>query len=178
MENVYRISQLCELFNVTPRLIYYYISIGLLPPAGRRGKNNFYTEEFVDKLRHVLKYRGRMKLAHIPFAMNAEFSQSSDDVVVTLKFNSSNTKFLTFAFDSCVNAIDKFGITTSAFCPPNSNDCMIVAFPVNLIVMDVIRQTIKGLKEFSRSFDGGVSFKAYISEDAFYLNSTEKNVDG
>jgi DNA-binding transcriptional MerR regulator len=178
MENVYKMGQLCALFNVTPRLIYYYISIGLLPPAGRRGKNNFYTDEFVDKLRQVLKYRGRIKLAHIPFAMNAEFSQPSEDVVATIKFNSSNTKFLTFAFDSCTNAIDKFGINTSAFCPPNGNDCMIVAFPVNLIVMNVIRQTIKGLKDFSRSFDGGVSFKAYISEDAFHSTETEKNVDG
>lgn len=178
MESKYKISQLCEKFNITPRLIYYYISIGLLPPAGRRGKNNLYTEEFVTKLEHVLKYRGKIKLSSIPFLNNVEFQQESDMTVLTLKFFSSSTDFVQYACDSCINTLDKFSINYSVLCPKNSSECMIVAFPINAVLFAAIEQNIKGLKEFSRSYNGGVMFRAYISDDAFIPTTSQKVIDG
>ena len=167
MSEVYTIDQLAAKFNITKRTIYYYSYIGLLPPAGRRGRSNTYTEEYVTKLENVLKYRGKMKLSAIPFVSNVEFTDKYNMSVLTLNLESSDTEFLQYAHDGMSKMIKQLSIQQSGLFVENAKESMIVAFPVNQSLFDKIKSHIDSLKNASRTFNGGVNFKTTISEDNF-----------
>lgn len=55
----YSRAQLADLSGVPARTIRYYQSLGVLPKAGRAGKEAVYTDEHLDRLRDIVAMQGR-----------------------------------------------------------------------------------------------------------------------
>ena len=55
----YTVGELCELFQITRKTLFYYDRAGLLRPTGRVGVQNFkvYDTEAVQRLKTILDYR-------------------------------------------------------------------------------------------------------------------------
>ena len=163
----YSLKELAEKFNVTKRTIYYYCSIGLLPPANKRGPHSRYSEEFAQKLAEVLQYRNKVKLAAIPYLTHEKFNNINNPTVLTLYFESSHSDFLQYAHNAISSRIKKLQLQQSEMCNVNAQQSMIVAFPVTEMVFDEIKKEIDSVREASRSYNGGVHFKTKLSEDNF-----------
>lgn len=167
VDKEYSMTELAEKFNVTKRTIYYYSSIGLLPPASRRGPQSRYTEEFASKLADVLQYRNKVKLAAIPYLTNNAFNDNHNLTVLTMFFESSHTDFLKYAHNAISDKIKKLSVQQSEICNENAQQSMIVAFPITELAFDEIKKEIDSVRGASRSYNGGVHFKTKLSEDNF-----------
>ena len=165
--NEYTMTELSEKFNVTKRTIYYYSSIGLLPPANKRGPHSRYSEEFAQKLEEVLQYRNKVRLAAIPYLTHTKFNVMKNPTVLTLFFESSNVDFLKYAHNALLSKIKKLRVQQSELCNEHAQQSMIVAFPVTDIAFDEIKKEIDSVRDASRSYNGGVHFKTKLSEDNF-----------
>jgi len=63
-ESAFDLAQLCELAEVTPRTVRYYIQQGLLPSPGTRGPMARYDQSHVDRIRLIK----RLQREHLPLA--------------------------------------------------------------------------------------------------------------
>src|SRR5437879_4857804 len=61
-EERYTLEQLAITANIPVSTIRYYISAGLLPPPGSRGRYTLYSQEHLERLRAIL----RMKADYVP----------------------------------------------------------------------------------------------------------------
>jgi DNA-binding transcriptional MerR regulator len=167
----FTIAELCERFNVTKRTIYYYMSIGILPPAGRRGKGNTYSEDFAKQLEYVLRFRGKFKLAQIPMSVSESFGfqKVGEHSVVTMRLMCDSTTFLQYAFDSTINESAKMGLNRSDLLSHSSGEALIVLFPVNDMQYNQLKSFIDGLRVVSKTHNGGVHFKVYIAQEPFMM---------
>jgi hypothetical protein len=181
-QNLFSIEDLCKRFNITKRTIYYYMSIGLIPPAGKRGRGNQYNEDFAQKLEHVLRYRGKMKLSQIPHsdAMNFSFRNPIEYSVMTIRITSNNHNFARYAFDAIGNEATKIGLSCSDMIQSQnqnlSTEAMLVLFPVNQRSIASMKMFAEGLRQVASTYDGGVSYKVYISDEPF-MSVIEENTN-
>src|SRR5215208_8012157 len=60
----YDLGELCELADVTPRTVRYYLQQGLLPSPGKQGPATRYDRGHLDRLRLVR----RLQREHLPLA--------------------------------------------------------------------------------------------------------------
>lgn len=175
--NQYSIDDLCKRFNITKRTIYYYMSIGLLPPAGKRGRGNQYGEEFARQLEHILQFRGKMKLSHIPHTdqMNFSFRSINEYSVVTVRISSNNYDFLKYAFDAISNESTKMGLSSSEFLPrenkqENMQEAILVLFPANQRSIASLKDIGEGLRQAaSVRSNKSTSCKVFVSSEPFMM---------
>jgi DNA-binding transcriptional MerR regulator len=165
VDNKYTIKDLCERFGITPRTIYYYISIGLLPPAGGRGRGFKFSEEFAQKLQNVLQYRHKVKLSAIPLIQYNASEVPNAKKVMTIKLQSNSHDFLEYAFNAIESAANSLSSMTSSMLAEKSNEAMIVAFPMEDGQINTLNEKINSLRAYSQSYNGGIAFKAYTSID-------------
>lgn len=77
----FKLTELCELAEVTPRTVHYYVQQGLLPPASSAGPKASYDE------RHLLRLQliRRLQREHLPLAVIRErLAGLPDDAVERL----------------------------------------------------------------------------------------------
>lgn len=170
------ITNLCERFNVTPRTIYYYMSIGLLPPAGSRGQRANYTEEFAQKLDEVLKLRGKMKLSAMLHgnAKNYNIESSDDRTVIVIHMDSNSNSFLQYAYSAIQTKAVSCSAEFNGLITPDSSKAMAVIFPVDKIAFHEIDQVIARIKAHADENFKDVRFTASLSSKPFSVNITEK----
>jgi len=158
------------------------MSIGLLPPAGRRGRGNQYNEDFAQKLENILRYRGKMKLSQIPHAdmMGFSFRNPTEYSVMTIRIASNNHKFARYAFDAINNEAVKMGLNCSdmiqQFNPDYPTEAILVLFPANQRSIASMKMFAEGLRKVALTYDGGASYKLYISEEPF-ISVLEENAN-
>ncbi len=74
----YSLTDLCELAEVTPRTVRYYIQQGLLPSAGSTGPGARYSEGHLDRLRLTR----RLQRVHLPLSeIRSRLAALTDDEV-------------------------------------------------------------------------------------------------
>ena len=173
MENKYSIKDLCARFSITPRTIYYYISIGVLPPAGGRGRGFKFSEDFAQKLQNVLQYRHKVRLSAIPQIVGNFAEVPNAKKVITIKLESHSQDFLEYAFNSIENTAYSLSAMTSSMLTDKANQAMIVAYPLEDAQIDSLNNKINSIRTYSQSYNGGVAFKAYTSVDALQHTITE-----
>lgn len=166
MEGKYTIKDLCERFNITPRTIYYYISIGLLPPAGKRGRGFNFSEEFAQQLQNVLQYRNKVRLSAIPQMQGKIQEFPSAKKVITIKMSATSTDFLEYAYDAIEAYTQSVALMSSGMLSRKENQAMIVVFPVTGYHINEITDKLSSLQLYAQSYNGGVALKAYTSVDA------------
>jgi DNA-binding transcriptional MerR regulator len=77
----YDLGELCELADVTPRTVRYYLQQGLLPSPGRQGPATRYDRGHLDRLRLIK----RLQQEHLPLAeIRRRLEELSDDAVRAL----------------------------------------------------------------------------------------------
>lgn len=77
----YELIELCELADVTPRTVRYYVQQGLLPSPGTRGPGARYDERHLDRLRLIR----RLQREHLPLAeIRHQLAGLDDDAVRAL----------------------------------------------------------------------------------------------
>ena len=56
---LYKVNEVCKMFNTTRKTLYYYDKIGLLQPVSRKGPHlhKLYTQEEMKKLEMILDFR-------------------------------------------------------------------------------------------------------------------------
>ena len=179
-QNTFSIEDLCKRFNITKRTIYYYMSIGLLPPAGKRGRGNMYNEDFAQKLEHVLRYRGKMKLSHIPHSdeTNFSFRNPTDYSVMTIRITSNNYQFLKYAFDAIGNEANKMGLSCSDILPRHNpeeanSEAMLVLFPVNERSVASMKMFADGLRKIAPTYDNHTTYRVFVSDEPFLMVAQE-----
>lgn len=77
-EDTYKLTELCDLADVTPRTVHYYIQQGLLPPAASFGPKASYEK------RHLLRLQliRRLQKEHLPLAVIRERLAGLTDAAV------------------------------------------------------------------------------------------------
>lgn len=77
-EETYKLTELCDLADVTPRTVHYYIQQGLLPPAASFGPKASYEK------RHLLRLQliRRLQKEHLPLAVIRERLAGLTDAAV------------------------------------------------------------------------------------------------
>ena len=158
----YTIAELCEKYNITNRTIYYYMQIGVLPPATRRGRNHRYSEEFAAKLEHALRHRGKVKLAHL---VNMEQSNGGAMVVV-IQLRSNDTSFMSYAVDATINLITKLGLNYASSFGDSLSEVFFV-YPANRSQIAELRKSLESIQRYSQSYNGGVSMSFDMHEKPF-----------
>lgn len=77
----YELIELCELADVTPRTVRYYVQQGLLPSPGTRGPGARYDERHLGRLRLIR----RLQRQHLPLAeIRRQLAALDDDAVRVL----------------------------------------------------------------------------------------------
>lgn len=171
------ITDLCERFNVTPRTIYYYMSIGLLPPAGARGRKANYTEDFAKKLEEVLKFRGKFKLSALKngdvkkYDAHAEY----DRTIVVIHMSSNSSAFLQYAHDAIGTKALMYNIELNSMVAVESMKAMLVLFPVSENAMSEIKSALNGISAYAAEKSQEIVFTASVNSKPFSVTITEKN---
>src|SRR6478752_2153096 len=77
-ERTYSVNELADEAGVTRRTVHYYISQGLLPPAGTEGPGTRYRESHLERLRLIKE----LQREHLPLAeIRSRLERLSDDQV-------------------------------------------------------------------------------------------------
>jgi DNA-binding transcriptional MerR regulator len=77
----YDLLQLCDLADVTPRTVRYYVQHGLIPSPGTRGPGARYDRGHLDRLQMIK----RLQREHLPLAeIRQRLSTLDDDAVAAL----------------------------------------------------------------------------------------------
>lgn len=177
VENKYTIKDLCEKFNITPRTIYYYISIGLLPPAGKRGRGFNFSEDFAVQLQRVLQYRNKVRLSAIPQMQDNFKELPAANKVMTIKIQSNATDFLEYAYDAIESHANSISANTSSMLAKKENQALIVIFPVDDRGISITHDFIAQIQIRAQSYNGSaVPFKVYTSIDMLQHTFAEEEL--
>lgn len=110
----YDLHQLCDLTDVTPRTVRYYIQQGLLPSPGASGPGAHYTEAHLHRLNLIRK----LQKEHLPLAEIRDRLEELDDNEVARAARSASSAARASAGDYVRNLLHD--VTRSS--PPRAPD--------------------------------------------------------
>jgi len=153
----YAVTQLCEKYNLSKRTIYYYMSIGLLPPAKQRGKNNVYSKEFANQLEKILHLRKGMKLTQLQKFLDVT-QVNNTDCIISVRIFCDDKDFFEYANSAILKEIRRLSMH-SHFMGAETGESLIVMHPANSTLFNTIEGFCNSISNFSQHYNGGVKFR-------------------
>lgn len=163
----YTIAELCEKFNITKRTLYYYMSIGLLPPAKSRGKYNRYPESFAQQVEKILRLRNGMKLTQIQRMHESLNPSATNQIIISIRIACENKAFMEYCVSAISKEVRRLSMQLHEMVSYETGEALIIAHPASIQTFNLLDSFCRGIENFSSSYNGGIPLNIHISSVPF-----------